>query len=102
MSSSDKSRLRLVEVAAVAAFFVYFLFITLTNYGWGYDEYGAVITHLELDDPRFLEEYKVRLVNFGFNDWFIRHLCIPLLSLIIVPLRWTYALEFHRFTLLPG
>ena len=97
MSSSDKSRLRLVEVAAVAAFFVYFLFITLTNYGWGYDEYGAVITHLELDDPRFLEEYKVRLVNFGFNDWFIRHLCIPLLSLIIVPLRWTYALGISPF-----
>jgi hypothetical protein len=92
MGFLDRSWLRPVEIAAVAVFLAYFLFLSLSSYGWGYDEYGAVVTHLELDDPRFLDEYKARLLNFGLNDWVIRNLCIPLVSVFIVPLRWTYAL----------
>ena len=56
---------------------------------WGW------ITHLELDDPRFLEEYKVRLVNFGLMIG-LSVTFVFLLSLI-VPLRRTYALGISPF-----
>ena len=61
-------------------------------YGWGYDEYGAVISHIELDDPRFLDVYKEKLIGFGFYQWTVNYLLIPMLSAVIVPIRWTYAL----------
>lgn len=61
-------------------------------YGWGYDEYGAVISHLELDDFRFLNVYKEKLIGIGFHEWIVSYLLMPTLSIVIVPLRWTYAL----------
>jgi hypothetical protein len=59
---------------------------------WGYDEYAAVVSHVELDDPRFFEAYQRVLSDFGFHKWIIDHILMPLLSILIVPIRWTYAI----------
>lgn len=64
----------------------------LINPHWGYDEYGAVITYIELDDPAVkavYSEYFSHLIQNGNKlDW----LKDFFLYLFVVPLRWTYAL----------
>jgi hypothetical protein len=69
-----------------------FFGICLTFVDWGYDEYGAVVSHLELNDPRFRHVYSEILTSYGFPQYIIENILLPILSLIIVPLRWTYAL----------
>ena len=45
------------ETIIVGIFFIIIFFTANSFLGWGYDEYGAVVSHLELDDKRFIDEY---------------------------------------------
>ena len=54
---------------------------------WGYDEYASVITHLELKDQRFVDIYS-SYFHPKINDFFSN----IILSIFVVPIRWTYAL----------
>jgi len=59
---------------------------------WDYDAYGSVISHLELDDNRFIDIYFSYLNGMGFNNYFSNFLINFILPFIIVPVRWTYAI----------
>jgi len=76
-------------VAYVAMGIVFLTFV----FPWGYDEYGAVVTHLELDDESFVNVYKNFLYAKGIGDGrFLDFIIEIFLAIFIVPLRWTYAL----------
>ena len=72
-------------------FYVFFLISEISLAG-GYDEIGALVSHLELGDPRFADEYKSILYKIGFSSFIIDYFCMPLINFFIVPIRWTYAL----------
>lgn len=72
-------------------FFVIALSSSIFSLAWGYDEYAAVLSHLELDDDRFIEKYKLILINFGLSAPIVEFFT-SILSFIIVPIRWTYAI----------
>ena len=74
-----------------ATFLIFFLIGCLATSG-GYDEIGAVVSHLELQDNRFVEEYIKIFESFGIPDFLISNFFIPLLKIFIVPIRWTYAI----------
>lgn len=76
----------------ILIFFVILILSGLGFSGWNYDEYGAVVSHLELNDPRFIDQYIIILKEIGFNDFFIDKIIIPLVQIFIVPIRWTYAI----------
>ena len=60
---------------------------------WGYDEFGAIVTHLELDDQDYIDLYEGYLTNVGISNQFIVDFFTNyILPIIVVPLRWTYAL----------
>ena len=60
---------------------------------WGYDEFGAIISFLELDDPAFIAQYLRELDKAGITNSVLRHFFIyGILPIIVVPIRWTYAL----------
>ena len=60
---------------------------------WGYDEFGAVVTNLELDDPAYSAIYSEYVRKMGIKSeigvWLFEQLLIPF---FITPIRWTYAL----------
>ena len=69
------------------------LFLSIFSNHWGYDEFGAVSSHLELSNLIFKDEYKAYLKNIGISNEFIIKVIIDyFLPIIIVPLRWTYAI----------
>ena len=72
-------------------FFVFFLISKISLAG-GYDEIGALVSHIELGDPRFSDEYRKILYKIGFGSFIIDYFCMPLINFFIVPIRWTYAL----------
>ena len=57
-------------VYAIFAYLVIGILFLTTNYHWGYDEFGAVVSHLELDDESFLAVYK----DFLYSKVFPRNL----------------------------
>lgn len=59
---------------------------------WGYDEYASVVTHLELDDERFMSIYRAKLSQIGVTGFLSEVILYWLLPILIVPIRWTYAL----------
>jgi hypothetical protein len=67
-------------------------FLSLIPPVWGYDEYASVVTHLELDDERFMSIYGEKLSQIGVTGFLSEAILFWLLPLIIVPVRWTYAL----------
>jgi hypothetical protein len=91
------------EYNILIIFSLIFLFKLFLNPHFGYDEHGAVITYIELDDPIFKDIY------YGYFPQIIRNLhgfevfANLFLSVFVVPLRWTYALgispwlNFARF-----
>ena len=74
----------------IVPIFIFFVAINFTD--WAYDEYAAVFSHLELDDPRVISAYRELLLSKGIPLFIIDNFIIPLLSVFIVPIRWTYAL----------
>ncbi len=76
--------------------FVLFVVLVLNSYPpltWGYDEFGAIISHLELDNSDYRNIYRGYLVELGFiNPLVLEFIINYILPLIIVPIRWTYAL----------
>lgn len=69
-----------------------FLFCVAINFNdWAYDEYAAVFSHLELDDPRIINLYSQMMISLGIPIYVIDYVISPILSVLIVPLRWTYA-----------
>ncbi len=81
-----------LESYVIGIFFIIIVFSGNSFLGWGYDEYGAVVSHLELDDKRFIDEYVLILESIGFSKLFISDYLLPIISIFIVPIRWTYAL----------
>ena len=80
-------------VYAIFAYLVIGILFLTTNYHWGYDEFGAVVSHLELDDESFLAVYKDFLYSKGLDDGYLLDFLIEVfLPVFIVPLRWTYAI----------
>jgi len=80
-------------VYAIFAYLVIGILFLTTNYHWGYDEFGAVVSHLELDDESFLAVYKDFLYSKGLDDGYLLDFLIEVfLPIFIVPLRWTYAI----------
>ena len=76
-----------------ALLFLSFLFIhSFIDPVWGYDEYASVITHLELDDTRITSRYIDILKNIGFSNSLSNNIVDFIFPVIIVPIRWTYAL----------
>jgi hypothetical protein len=60
---------------------------------WGYDEFGTIVSHLELDNPDFNNIYRGYFVELGItNPVALEFIINYILPLIIVPVRWTYAL----------
>ena len=55
------------ENILVSIFFIILIFSGIGFMGWNYDEYGAVVSHLELKDERFIAQYLLILENFGFS-----------------------------------
>jgi hypothetical protein len=69
------------------------LFNGLGTINWGYDEFGAIVTHLEIDDQYYVDTYKGYLIDIGISDPTILGFVVDyILPIIVVPLRWTYAL----------
>lgn len=60
---------------------------------WNYDEYGAYVTVLELDDPSVIQRYDFYLQVLGISSETLRSVFLDLvLPLFVIPIRWTYAL----------
>ena len=60
---------------------------------WGYDEFGAIVSHLELDNTAYKNIYIGYLADLGItHPKILEFMTSFLLPLIIVPIRWTYAL----------
>ena len=76
-----------LDKTLLAIFLIVISSIALVPPIWGYDEYASVITHLELNDQRFLNIYS-NYFHPVLNNFFIN----IFLSIFVVPLRWTYAL----------
>ena len=76
-----------LENILLAIFLIVISSIALVPPIWGYDEYASVITHLELNDKRFIDIYS-NYFHPKFNNLFIN----IFLSIFVVPIRWTYAL----------
>ncbi len=66
--------------------------LTLIPPIWGYDEYASVITHLELNDSRFIQIYNSYLSKIGIKGSLADSIISYILPIIIIPVRWTYAL----------
>ena len=58
---------------------------------WGYDEFGVLLTQVELNNKYFIEFY-TSFLNQLFHDQFITKTILESLPLFITPLRWTYAI----------
>ena len=76
-----------LENILLAIFLIVISSIALVPPIWGYDEYASVITHLELNDKRFIDIYS-NYFHPKVNNFFIN----IFLSIFVVPIRWTYAL----------
>ncbi len=68
-------------------------FISSLHLPWSYDEYGALVSHLEIDDYSFFNEYKIIVDSIcsscGSLESFLKYVLLPI---FVVPLRWTYAI----------
>lgn len=69
------------------------LFISTLHLQWSYDEYGAVISQVELDDPGFIQEYlniaESVCPHCPFLPGVVEYFLMPV---FVVPIRWTYAI----------
>lgn len=78
---------------AIFAYLAIGILLLTINYHWGYDEFGTVVTYLELDDEVFINVYKDFLYSKGLDDGYLLDFLIEVfLPIFIVPLRWTYAI----------
>ena len=68
------------------------IFCSLLPPIWGYDEYASIITHLELNDLRFHEQYLSYFIKMGFSYNLSLFFTDYILPIFIVPIRWTYAI----------
>ena len=75
----------------ILTFLVVAVLCSLNNI-WAYDESAAVISHLELDDHRFIDKYRIYLNEIITNIHLQNFIIEYLLPFFIVPIRWTYAL----------
>lgn len=80
------------DIYLLSIFTLVLLGLSLIPPVWGYDEFASVISHLELDDPRFISLYLKKLEEIGIGGWFGEIIINWLLPIFVVPLRWTYAI----------
>lgn len=71
---------------------IFLLCVALNFNDWAYDEYAAVTSHLELDDPRIISFYHQLIAGTGVPTYLNDYVISPALSILVVPLRWTYAI----------
>ena len=73
---------------AVIVFLCILLINAFLTLNWGYDEFGAINSHLELDDQDYIDIYKSYLINLGVsNPDTVDFIVGYILPIIIVPLR---------------
>jgi hypothetical protein len=89
---------------SISLLFLVFLINSLPPIEWGYDEFGAIISHLELDNITYKAVYREYLTNIGItNPKILEFVVNYVLPIVVVPIRWTYAigispvLGFSRF-----
>lgn len=70
---------------------VLLVWLALQQPHWGYDEYGAVTSHVELDNEVYTEAYLGQLLEFGVPPALASMMTNSILPVFVVPLRWTYA-----------
>ena len=75
----------------LAIFSVLMIIAVIYSTAWGYDEFGAVVSHLELNNPEFKNIYYSYVPNSIINIPFAKDLFDLFLGVFIVPIRWTYA-----------
>ena len=90
--SINKINFNNINIILIIIFSLVLFLKLFINPKWGYDEFGAVITYIEIDDPIYKSAYygyfpKIIHKLYGF-EW----LADLFLSIFIVPLRWTYAI----------
>ncbi len=71
---------------------VVLIYISALHLPWSYDEYGALVSHLELDNSKFKHEYQIiqySICDKCVNTSFFQNILLPI---FVVPIRWTYAL----------
>jgi len=82
--------------------FVFIFNVTFIELNWGYDEFGPIISHLELDNEVYINEYRSYLAAIGIKNQalsdFILYILFPI---FVVPIRWTYALGISPLLGLP-
>ncbi len=84
---------RVAVVGSVVLVVVVLLALSTVHERWGYDEYGAAVSHIELDDPIFAEVYITAVQAICPQCPDIRDLLTKVvLPVLVVPIRWTYAL----------
>ncbi len=78
-------------ILSIVAFFV--LFLNSMNWNaWGYDEYAALVSHIELDDEKFINTYISLLKDLGIQGKVFEDLLKIVLGIFVVPIRWTYSI----------
>ena len=68
----DLKRIKLnISSLHPAIYFLLFVFIyncTIIELNWGYDEFGPIISHLELDNEVYVNEYRAHLAAIGIKN----------------------------------
>ena len=76
---------------AILYFIIFTLVIVVFGKPWGYDEFGVLITHIELTNNSFKNFYLSYFPIFENNN-LLKEFFLFTLPIIISPLRWTYAI----------
>jgi hypothetical protein len=71
---------------------IFLLCVALNFNDWAYNEYAVVTSHLELDDPKMISFYHQLIASTGIPTYLSDNVISPILSILVVPLRWTYAI----------
>ena len=89
----SSNRTTLYPAVLAVMFFILLFYLAFIPLLWGYDEYGAAVTALELDDYAYMEIYKSFLLKADISSrliiWLYEHIFLPI---FITPIRWTYSL----------
>ena len=97
MLTKDSSRkffsFRYISKLIFSIFCLSFLYNSLRDFGWGYDEFGIFISILEFRYAEFVEVYVNLFNEIGLKNSDLSILISEnILKYFIVPIRWTYAI----------
>lgn len=88
----NKIKFIIKEFPLAVILFLLLTYLSLIPPVWGYDELASVISHLELNDSRFINVYEEYLKQIGITGALAAVITKFILPIIVIPIRWTYAL----------